>query len=42
MCLFAACLLVFGVPLLWLVWALHRAPEGYEDQTGFHPGRPDR
>jgi hypothetical protein len=32
----AASLFVAGIGLAFIGWQLHKAPEGYEDETGFH------
>lgn len=24
---------------IWILWELRHAPEGYEDETGFHEGK---
>ena len=37
----AACILIFMVGLVsaaWVAWEIHRAPEGYEDENGYHVG----
>lgn len=26
--------------IVWFVWAALTAPDGYEDETGYHDGRP--
>jgi hypothetical protein len=30
--------LMLLLPLLWFVWLVSRAPDGYEDEAGFHFG----
>lgn len=31
----------FAIACVWVVWQFINAPEGYEDETGFHFGRKD-
>lgn len=31
---------IIGAGFAWLLLAIITAPEGYQDQTGFHYGRP--
>lgn len=35
-------LLIPAILLGWLVFALDHAPEGYQDENGFHFGRPPK
>ena len=34
-------LILIVIPWCWLLWACLTAPEGWEDEDGFHFGRPD-
>ena len=39
-----AALIILAIHLAsaaWFWWALHTAPEGWEDANGWHPGEPD-
>lgn len=31
---------VIVLGILWLMWEVRHAPEGYQDETGFHLGKP--
>ena len=34
--------LLILLPALWMAWVVWSAPEGYEDEDGFHYGRKDK